>query len=204
MAHWTDLDTHLDVDYLRSIDAELEATIREVDGEKEVTNFYPSLPPFRLNKLSLRSNDVRTIYLREPTGRAVSYLSIDSAQRTRATPWWDRFGFLTRWIERLPFAEIGRVLIIYDFDGNREDTHLDNPLSRKRPEFVWFRTNLKKRFFLYDPKRDEKEFVNSYCAWFDPSAEYHGYDPVPDTLVHSIRVDGRFEDSFRRALTGAG
>ena len=51
MATWIDLDSLLDVDYLRSIDAELEATIREIDGEKEVTNFYPSLPPFRLNKL---------------------------------------------------------------------------------------------------------------------------------------------------------
>jgi hypothetical protein len=136
MATWIDLDSLLDVDYLRSIDAELEATIREIDGEKEVTNFYPSLPPFRLNKLSLRSNEVRTLYLREPTGGAASYLNIDSAKRTRETPWWDRFGFLTRWIEQLPFAEIGRVFIIYDFEGHPEDTHLDNPLSRKQPEFI--------------------------------------------------------------------
>ena len=202
MARWVDLDPYLDVDYLRSIDEELEATIREVDSEKEVTNFYPSLPPFRLNKLSLRSNEVRTLYLREPTGASTAYFNIHSAKRTRVTPWWDRFAFLTHWVERLPFTEIGRVFIIYDFEGHPEDTHLDNPLSRKRPEFIWFRTNLKKRFFLYDPKREEKEFVGSYCAWFDPSKEYHGYDPEPDTLVHSIRIDGVFEEGFRRTVFG--
>jgi len=208
MTGWIDLDPHLDVAYLQSIDAELEATVREVDREKEVadevTTFYPSLPPFRLDKLSLRGNRVRTLYLRKPVGGPASYFNIGSARRTHSTRWWHRFGFLTRWIEDLPFAEIGRVLVIYDEDGHSEDVHRDNPLSRKRPEFIWFRTNLKKRFFLFDPEREEKDFVTSYCAWFDTRSEYHGYDPVPGTLVHSIRVDGVFEDGFRRIVFGDG
>jgi hypothetical protein len=66
-------------------------------------------------------------------------------------------------------------------------------------EFIWFRTNLNKPFFMLDPRTGEKRTVRSHSAWFDTVNQYHGGEATGE-LAFSIRVDGVFSDDFRALI----
>jgi hypothetical protein len=91
------------------------------------------------------------------------------------------------------------MLIMYDNISRPVTAHRDHEESGICHEFVWFRTNLKKPFYLLNPRTKEKKYVESYSAWFDTVNQFHGSDPV-DGLTFSIRVDGTFTDEFRKQI----
>jgi hypothetical protein len=103
-------------------------------------------------------------------------------------------------IETLPFKTTGRMLIIYDDAGKAVPAHRDHIETDVCNEFIWFRTNLKKPFYVLNHETDEKKYVESYSAWFDSVNQYHGSDAVPEGLSFSLRVDGTFTDEFRRQI----
>jgi hypothetical protein len=59
------------------------------------------------------------------------------------------------------------------------------------------------RFFTgsyrLNPKTGERDYVESYSAWFDTVNQFHGSD-AHEGLSFSVRVDGVFADAFRRRI----
>jgi hypothetical protein len=102
-------------------------------------------------------------------------------------------------IATLPFRETGRMLIMYDDVCRPVPAHRDHTDTEKCHDFIWFRTNLNKPFFMLNHRTQEKLYVESYSAWFDTVNQFHGTDPA-EGLSFSVRVDGRFSDEFRRRI----
>jgi hypothetical protein len=46
---------------------------------------------------------------------------------------------------------------------------------------------------------NEKQYVDTYSAWFDSVNQFHGSDAC-ENLSFSIRVDGHFTDQFREKI----
>jgi hypothetical protein len=91
------------------------------------------------------------------------------------------------------------MLIMYDDSGRSVTAHRDHDGEELCHEFIWFRTNLEKPFYMLNPETGEKLYVTSHAAWFDTVNQYHGADRTGE-LSWSIRVDGRFSDAFRRKI----
>jgi hypothetical protein len=106
---------------------------------------------------------------------------------------------LMEFIATLPFQRTARMMIIYDEVARPVSAHRDHDSTDLLHEFVWFRTNLDKPFFMLDPETGERKYVRSYCAWFDTVNQFHGGDGSRG-LAWSIRVDGEFTDAFRALM----
>ena len=52
---------------------------------------------------------------------------------------------------------------------------------------------------MLDPASGRRVYVKSHAAWFDTVNQYHGADATGELSV-SIRVDGVFNDEFRRQI----
>jgi hypothetical protein len=102
-------------------------------------------------------------------------------------------------IRTLPFKATGRMLIMYDTEGRPVTAHRDHMEQDICHEFIWFRTNKKKPFYMLNHVTGEKRYVDSYSAWFDTVNQFHGADAC-DGLSFSIRVDGIFSDEFRTLI----
>jgi hypothetical protein len=102
-------------------------------------------------------------------------------------------------IETLPFKARGRMMIIYDEAGRAVSAHRDHDSAELCHEFIWFRTNLEKPFYMLNPDTGERRTVRSHAAWFDTVNQYHGADSTGQ-LAWSIRIDGVFSDELRARI----
>lgn len=104
------------------------------------------------------------------------------------------FPELMKFIHRLPFDEIGRVLIFLSFHHLPSDMHYDrrDDWYDGRYHFIWFNPTLEKKFFLLEG--GQKRYITSRSAFFDFGL-LHGADPAPK-LTYSIRVDGQLTREF--------
>ena len=102
-------------------------------------------------------------------------------------------------IRTLPFKATGRMLIMYDFGGRPVTAHRDHDRIEVSNEFIWFRTNLTKPFFVMNKQTGERKYVESYSAWFDTVNQFHGADPAQEFSI-SLRVDGTFTDELRARI----
>ena len=109
------------------------------------------------------------------------------------------FSELMAFIDTLPFEVTARMLIMYDPEGRAVTAHRDHDSIDLCHEFIWFRTNLAKPFYMLDPESGERRYVEGHSAWFDTVNQFHGADETGG-LSFSIRVDGRFADEFRRLI----
>jgi hypothetical protein len=91
------------------------------------------------------------------------------------------------------------MLIMYDGDGRAVSAHKDHDSNDLCHEFIWFRTNRNKPFYMLNPETGEKLTVQSHSAWFDTVNQFHGAEASGE-LSFSIRVDGVFSDAFRELI----
>ena len=192
------LDDLIDVDWLGALDDQLTATIqRYIDTEKGA--YFRNL--YRLRSDTPYEPGVREIWLSR-TNEDAPWQYLDLVDRTEL---WEvteaarDFPELMRFIRTLPFARTGRMIIIYDDLGKEVPAHRDHLEPEVCNEFIWFRTNLNKPFYMLNPVTNEKKYVQSYSCWFDAVNQYHGTDAC-DKLSVSIRVDGVFTDEFRKTI----
>jgi hypothetical protein len=188
------LDEFVDVGRLRSLDGYLTERI-----ERHIANGRDDLfiNEHRLDAASPYRPGVREIWLtRTPPGTPYNYLDLDRPELWRPTAAAEEFSVLMDFVRTLPFKETGRILLIYDDAGTPVPAHRDHLSADVCHEFVWFRTNLKKPFYVLNRETNEKRHVRSYSAWFDTVNQFHGSDAC-DGLSFSIRVDGHFSDDFR-------
>lgn len=108
-----------------------------------------------------------------------------------------RFPELMEFIAGLPFERVGRIIICVSapdtFTYPHRDVSVD--VSSHRHEFLWFRTNTHKPFYVFDPDTSERHYVRSRMAFFN-DMDYHAVD-MTDRACFSVRVDGAFRQEFR-------
>jgi hypothetical protein len=195
---YMDLDPFIDVEWLKSLDGFVTARLMErLEAARDLA-FYTG--PFLLNEEAPRLPGSRLVSLTE--GGNEDYYSLDRAEAWRPTAEAEAFAPLMEFIRTLPFAETGRIIIMYDFNGRAVPAHRDHESAELCHEFIWFRTNFAKPLFMLAPETGDRLYVSSHSAWFDTVNQYHGADAAPG-LSFSIRVDGRFSDELRRHIPDA-
>ncbi len=194
---YVDLDPFIDVARLRSLDDFMTERLRD-HARQGADSFF--LNQHRLDAASAYRPGVREIWLSElAPGVPYDYLDLDNPGVWQPSAASLEFAPLMDFLATLPFAARARMIVIYDFEGNAVPAHRDHTEYDLCNEFVWMRTNLDKRFYVLNPDTGEKRYVESHSAWFDTVNQYHGAE-ASEAMTFSIRVDGRFSDSFRRQI----
>ncbi|HUP79604.1 MAG TPA: hypothetical protein VM260_13715 [Pirellula sp.] len=189
-------DSFIDVERLRSLDSYITDRIKKRFELNNDLAFYTG--PYRLQEKEPDRPGSRMIYLAR-SSEPDSYFDLDKSELWHATEATGEFALLMDFIATLPFKSTGRMLIMYDNISRPVTAHRDHAESDICHEFIWFRTNLTKPFYLLNPTTNERKYVESYSAWFDTVNQFHGSDAA-DGLTFSIRVDGTFTDQFREQI----
>lgn len=193
---YVDLDRFIDVERLRALDAGLRERLqRRIDRERDLA-FYTG--PFLLDEGAAAVPGSRMVALSR-SSREEIYYDLDRTEYWSPSEDAAEFPELMTFIESLPFKARGRMMIIYDELGRAVSAHRDHDEAERCHEFIWFRTNLAKPFFMLNPQTGERLDVRSHAAWFDTVNQYHGADATGE-LAWSIRVDGVFSDEFRAMI----
>jgi hypothetical protein len=193
---YKNLDPFIDVSRLRALDAYVRERLElRLRAAKDLA-FYTG--PFLLDGRDPHLPGSRLVYLAQ-SEREQNYYDLNCPALWHPTPDAEEFSELMSFIRTLPFEATGRIIIMYDDGGRAVSAHRDHDSIDLCHEFFWFRTNLQKPFYMLDPRSGEKAYVASHAAWFDTVNQYHGADATGE-LSFSIRVDGRFNDAFRRQI----
>lgn len=189
-------DEFIDVERLRSLDGYITQRIKRRLQAQNDYKFYTG--PYKLNDSISDRPGSRMIYLAF-SELPDNYFDLDRTEIWHRSEAANEFALLMDFIRTLPFEATGRMMIMYD-DAPREiPAHRDHVETDICHEFLWFRTNRKKPFYMLNHRTGEKEYVESYSAWFDTVNQFHGSDPT-EGLSFSIRVDGKFSDEFRAKI----
>jgi len=193
---YVDLGHFIDVARLCSLDLYIRERLeRRLARERDIA-FCTG--PFLLKDDSPCVPGARMVYLSR-SSRQEAYYDLDRTDLWSPSEEAGEFAELMAFIETLPFKARGRMLIIYDPEGRAVSAHRDHDSAELCHEFIWFRTNLDKPFFMLDPDSGERLDVASHSAWFDTVNQYHGADAT-GALAWSIRVDGVFNDALRARI----
>ena len=191
------LDEYVDVERLKSLDGFLQERVRWHLQHGKLKPFHTGRLKRRL--LSRARPGSQVIYLNE-SKRPFDYLDLDDPDLWKLSEQAADFGPLMEFIGTLPFVHTGRMIIMCDDAGSAVTAHRDHNSTDTCHEFIWFRTNLDKPFWVQDARAEqEKCYVRSHAAWFDTVNQYHGADAT-DRLSISVRVDGHFADDFRARI----
>lgn len=193
---YKDLDPYIDAARLVGLDGFLRDRLERRMARKRDLAFYTG--PFLLDAAQPRLPGSRMVSLSR-SRRPDDYYDLDRFELWEPTPEAEEFAPLMDFIATLPFSATGRIIVMYDDGGRAVSAHRDHDSTDLCHEFVWFRTNLDKPFYMLDPGTGEKLYVRSHAAWFDTVNQYHGAD-ASRGLAFSIRVDGRFSEDFRRQI----
>lgn len=200
--NYVDLDPLIDVAMLKGLDGYIRERLQaRIAAEATAADLRFYTGPFVLSEEAAKLPGSRMIYLSQ-SSEPDDYYDLDRCEKWSPSADSAHFPELMRFIATLPFAETGRILIIYDPVGNAVSCHRDHDSQDLCHEFIWFRTNTQKPFFMLNPASGEKRYVAGYSAWFDTVNQFHGADHT-GKLSWSIRVDGRFTDGFRSNIPAA-
>jgi hypothetical protein len=186
------IDEFIDVERLRSLDGYMKQKIRRYMLDREEPKFYTG--PYCLDGSVSNRPGTRMIYLAE-SDQPDSYFDLDRTDVWHPSSAAGEFVLLMDFIATLPLSATGRMLIMYDDVAREVPAHRDHVDADVLHEFIWFRTNLCKPFYMLNCVTREKMYVSSYSAWFDTVNQFHGCDGC-DGLSFSVRVDGKFTEEF--------
>jgi len=193
---YKNIDPFIDVEQLQALDGFITERLHQRLAAAEDRPFYTG--PFLLDADAPALPGTRMIELarsREPE----NYYDLDRTEIWEPAPVAAEFAPLMDFIASLPFATTGRMLIMYDASGRAVSAHKDHESAELCHEFIWFRTNLSKPFYMLNPDNGERAYVTGHSAWFDTVNQFHGADASGE-LSFSIRVDGVFSDEFRSRI----
>ena len=193
---YVDLDPFIDVAGLKALDGYVRERLERRIARPEDLRFYTG--PFLLKDDTPAVPGAQMVYLSR-SSQPEDYYDLDRTDLWQPTEAAEEFAELMAFIDTLPFKARGRMLIIYDPEGRAVSAHRDHDSQDLCHEFIWFRTNLDKPFFMLNPDSGERQDVRGHAAWFDTVNQYHGADAT-GSLAWSIRVDGIFDDAFRARI----
>ena len=193
---YMDLDPYIDVSRLRALDGYIRERLeRRLQSAKDLA-FYTG--PFLLDGRDPQLPGSRLVYLAQ-SEREQDYYDLDDCGLWHPTPEAEDFSELMDFIAGLPFEATARMIVMYDDSGRAVSAHRDHDSTELCHEFIWFRTNLEKPFYMLDAGTGEQLYVTSHSAWFDTVNQFHGADAT-GALSFSVRVDGRFNEELRRKI----
>jgi hypothetical protein len=119
------------------------------------------------------------------------------------------FPNVVKWVEQTIangiFENIGRVIFFHcDHDGipfEHRDLDAKHGIDTSFPhrnEFIHIRPNTKKAFYLWDPEKQNKIYLNTRAAWWNDQ-DWHGGERIMEQS-YSLRIDGKFTEQFRKKL----
>ena len=193
---YKNIDAFIDVARLKTLDDYVRARIERRLAAARDLAFYTG--PFLLDGAAPHLPGSRLISL-TASSRQDNYYDLDRTDLWSPTGEAGEFSELMDFIATLPFSQTGRMIIMYDDSGRAVTAHRDHDSADLCHEFIWFRTNLDKPFYMLNPESGEKRYVASHAAWFDTVNQYHGAD-ASGGLSFSIRVDGVFNDELRSLI----
>jgi hypothetical protein len=190
------LDRFIDVRRLRALDGYIRERLeKRLQSAKDLA-FYTG--PFVLDGRDPHLPGSRMVYLAQ-SEREQDYYDLDNCDLWHPTPDAEEFSELMDFIGSLPFEATARMIIMYDDSGRAVSAHRDHDSTDLCHEFIWFRSNLDKPFYMLDSQSGERLYVESHSAWFDTVNQFHGADAT-GAFSFSIRVDGRFNQQFRHLI----
>jgi hypothetical protein len=190
-------DQLIDLEHLRSLDAYLKQKILQYIGQG-VEDYFCN--EHTLDEAAPKRPGVREIWLtRTMPGTTYRYLDINRTELWQPSVYAADFALLMKFVRTLPFRATGRILMIFDDSGSSVPAHRDHDVQDICHDFIWFRTNLKKPFYVLNQNTGERKYIEGYSAWFDTVNQYHGADSSHG-LNFSFRVDGQFSDEFRQQI----
>ncbi|HEU0066975.1 MAG TPA: hypothetical protein VFQ57_07020 [Sphingomonas sp.] len=190
---YKDLDVFIDVERLTGLDAFIAERLRQRVAASEDRRFYTG--PFLFDAEAPVRPGSRMVALSRSRAPE-NYYDLDRIELWEPTEEADEFEPLMDFIATLPFAATARILIMYDGEGRAVSAHKDHDSPELCHEFIWFRTNRGKPFYMLNTDTGERLTVAGHAAWFDTVNQFHGADATGE-LSFSIRVDGVFSDAFR-------
>jgi hypothetical protein len=134
----------------------------------------------------------------------------DRTALRQLTPEAEYFPNVVNWVEDMItnniFEHVGRVIFFVcehggypfehrDLDGNNGT---DQTYSPHRNEFIHIRPNTKKAFYLWDPEKKNKIYINTQAAWWNDQ-DWHGGEMIMEQS-YGLRIDGKFTQEFRKKL----
>ncbi|MBA3881689.1 MAG: hypothetical protein H0X73_03010 [Chthoniobacterales bacterium] len=190
------LDEFIDVEWLKSLDGYVTDRIqRRVDQQQDI-QFYTG--PFTFAEKAPVKPGSKMVYLSQPKGED-DYYDLNNPDAWEAAAGATEFSELMDFVRTLPFKATARMLIMYDPEGRAVTAHRDHVSCNLCHEFIWFRTNLRKPFYMLNENTGEKRYVTSHSAWFDSVNQFHGGDATGELAI-SIRVDGLFSEDFKATI----
>jgi Rieske 2Fe-2S family protein len=108
----------------------------------------------------------------------------------------EHFPKTLRFIQRLPFREIGRVVVFGLEPNDHAPAHRDTKpgAALQVAQSISFDPRGNKGLYLMDDAAGSKTVIDAPIYWFN-DMDYHGVDPAK-CFRYSIRVDGVFEPDF--------
>lgn len=192
------MDEYIDIQQLLSLDKPLTAAIQNYINTTDYRQMPFRTGPMTLKFWGRKITGANLIALTEHIAE-YSYLEISDPDKWRPSKHATQFDFLLKFIQTLPFKRTARIMLIFDIDGQGVTAHRDHCMQDVCHEFIWFSSNLKKKFYVYNKFTQEKLYITSHSAWFDTVNQFHGAEAVPG-LNFSVRVDGEFTDEFRKKI----
>jgi hypothetical protein len=193
---YMNIDPFIDVERLKALDGIITEQLRQRLASAGDRQFYTGPFLFDVNTPDLPgSRMIELARSREPE----NYYDLDRTEIWEPSAEAAEFAPLMDFIATLPFAATGRMLIMYDPIGRAVSAHKDHDSTDLCHEFIWFRTNPSKPFYMLNPETGERAYVAGHAAWFDTVNQFHGADSSGG-LSFSIRVDGLFSEEFRSQI----
>ena len=189
-------DDLIDVERLKALDGFVTERVLQHAANCDDEKFHTG--PLTIAKDAKKLPGSRIIYLSR-SQRDYRYKDLNAAGLWEPSPDAAEFAPLMEFIKTLPFKHMARMMIMYDTSGAEVTAHRDHSLLETCHEFLWFRTNRSKPFYMLNHKTGERKYVESYGAWFDTCNQFHGAD-AKQGLSFSLRVDGSFSDELRRRI----
>ena len=163
-------DEFIDVERLRSLDGYIRQRIQRHIVENNDLKFYTG--PYTLDEEVAGRPGSRMIYL-AASELPDSYFDLDRTDIWHPTEAATEFALLMDFIRTLPFRATGRMLIMYDDAPREVPAHRDHTETEVLHDFIWFRTNRQKPFYVLNCETGEKKHVDGYSAWFDTVNQFH-------------------------------
>lgn len=198
------MDEFIDIEHLKSLDGILNKVLVDYLNNPLDEDYckYPLGPSRYFYAIATpklwqpKTTRSHFILLSKNTGQ-YNYLDYCEPKKWKPTPFVEKVPELMAFIKTLPFQATGRIMLMFDKGDTAVAAHRDHVNPNLCHEFIWFRTNLKKKFFVLS--HGEKLYFSSYSGWFDTVNQFHGADPAGE-LNLSIRVDGIFDDRLRKLI----
>ena len=139
-----------------------------------------------------------TLYLKKILDEVdLNYLLIDKSEYWVDLSIYNKFPKLKSMVSNLPFKNVSRIFFMFNKESVNSGIHFDHNMEDWRQEFIWFRMNEAKKFYLLE--NNNHTYIQGSSCWFDAKIK-HGSES--DGFAASLRVDGEFTKEFREKSFG--